>query len=189
MCLKDLDIYSYTMHASSWRADTGFTLWRLPLTLEPACQCSFLVQILRVHSSQPYTSHPRGLKSVQKQKCECHMRSFANAHTDFIISSRADLQYVVLPEAELIVCCCSKIILSSGFHWEQLKFRAGSEKEESSDHVTIRRVALSAGRMRDTGCFTQTAKKVCNVRCSSSACDTTWDEEQVPAEESASLWW
>lgn len=37
------------------------------------------------------------------------------------ISCSTDLKYIALSEAELVVCCCSKIILSFSFHQVQLK--------------------------------------------------------------------
>lgn len=38
-----------------------------------------------------------------------------------------DLQYVALSEVQLVICNCSKIKLSSGFHWERLKRQKGLE--------------------------------------------------------------
>lgn len=57
------------------------------------------------------------------------------------VKLRTDLDYVALFEAQLVICYCTKVKLSSGFHWEGLKRLKGLEDCEQKKRLNQRKVS------------------------------------------------
>lgn len=88
-----------------------------------------------------------GLKICPEKVTRCHAKVIKHFEATLRKnSSSTHLEYVALPEAELVVCCCSEIIFPFGFHQNCPKGFKGEEEKEQRDDQGVHDKCFYTGR-------------------------------------------